>query len=320
MLVIGKDSHVTSKRPVKRVGFAVTLFLILGVAYWWLRPGRLVVRTNPANATVKIDGEAVGETTEDGLDLRVSRGRHVLRLEREGSEPVEVEIVIVGESITIERTLAPSGMVFIEGGSFTMGDDDGPFNERPAHRVTLRSFFIDHTEVTIGVFRAHRASYAAPFAGDRMPATNVSWHEAVAFCEWMGKRLPTEAEWERACRGNTDAAYGHAASFDTDRARVGQALDAGPVAVGNYGASTEGVFDLTGNVWEWCADWYDRNAYRHGDRDNPSGSTTGSRRVLRGGAWYSNERFARCTHRPGNFRAVRDPSFGFRCVKDVILE
>ena len=304
---------------MKRVVPAGLCFLLLGVAWWlWIYQTRLTVLTLPSAVTVYLDGDPVGKTSGEGLVVRASRGTHLLRFERDGFETVEQEIVVSGHSIVVERTLAPSGMVYIRGGSFTMGDDDGAYSERPGHRVALRPYYIDRTEVSVASFRAYRAAYASAFTGDKIPATNVTWQEAAAYCERKGKRLPTEAEWERACRGSADRAYSYGNRFDASLGRVGHGLDAGPVEIGQFTPGTEGVFDMTGNVWEWCADWYDRKAYRQGDRDNPAGPSTGERRVLRGGAWYSNERFSKCTHRPGNFRAVKDPSFGFRCVRDVL--
>ncbi len=300
---------------------SIAIVLVLGLVYWvWLAPGQLIVRTIPAEVQVSLDGETVGATSGQGLIVQVGRGSHLLRLERDGFEAVEQEIVVSGDSVVVVRTLAPSGMIYIAGGVFTMGDDEGAYSERPAHRVSLRSYYVDRTEVAIASFKAFRPGYVSPFDDDQFPATNVSWGDAAAFCAWNGKRLPSEAEWERACRGSGDHAYSYGDLFDSSAARVGGALESGPVKVGHQAVGLEGTFDLTGNVWEWCADWYDRKAYREGERENPSGPLTGSRRVLRGGAWYSNERFSKCTHRPGNFRAVKDPSFGFRCAKDVLSD
>tara|TARA_Y100000588_G_scaffold386845_1_gene483283 strand:- start:712 stop:1632 length:921 start_codon:yes stop_codon:yes gene_type:complete len=306
---------------MKRLALVATVVLMLGLVYWiGFRPGLLIVRTNASGVTVLVDGTPYGETTIDGLAVEVSRGAHFLRLEREGFESIEESILVQGDSVVVVRMLAPLGMVFIEGGTFTMGDDDGAYSERPAHRVTLRPYFMDRTEVSMADYRRFRTRYTPPFDGDGLPATNVTWADATAFCRRQGKRLPTEAEWERACRGSDDRVYANGHRYDSTVARVGKGLYAGPVVVDEHPPGPEGIYHLTGNVWEWCSDWYDRGAYRNGDRDNPSGPREGTRRALRGGAWYSNERYARCTHRPGNFRASKDPSFGFRCAKDTFIE
>ncbi|MBT5831334.1 MAG: SUMF1/EgtB/PvdO family nonheme iron enzyme, partial [Candidatus Latescibacteria bacterium] len=156
--------------------------------------------------------------------------------------------------------------------------------------------------------------YRPAFLGDDLPATNISWQEAQAYCQSVGKRLPTEAEWERACRGGQGYAYEYGMPYDDQMARTGMGLDLGPVEVHTLG--DRGVVGLTGNVWEWCADWYDRDIYRKRLKGSFESPEKGDQHVLRGGAWYSNAQAARCTHRPGNVKKMRDPSFGFRCARD----
>ena len=198
-----------------------------------------------------------------------------------------------------------------------MGAVDGDYSERPVHPVALSPFYLDVKEVSIHEFRQFKPGYIPSFKGDGMPATNISWEEAHAFCEWSGKRLPTEAEWERARRGATGDTYSYGNSYDEGAGRTGLRLDAGPLKPGSYGAGNGGLLDMTGNVWEWCSDWYARATYQADSGPNPGGPGTGVQRVLRGGAWYSNANYARCTHRPGNIGKVRDPSFGFRCARDL---
>ena len=198
-----------------------------------------------------------------------------------------------------------------------MGTDAGDYNEKPAHPVSLAPFYIDLTEVTVGAFRQFRPDYRPPFAGTAMPAVNVSWETAWDYCRFAGKRLPTEAEWERACRGMQGRLYSYGKTYDPDRARTGQKMDAGPLAVRALPPGQGGIYGMAGNVWEWCADWYGRDYYRESPKENPRGPGRGVQRVFRGGAWYSNARYSRCTHRPGDVKKVRDVSFGFRCVRDL---
>jgi len=278
-----------------------------------------VVRTTPAGVRVAVNGTLRGVTPDTGLVLRIQdAGPLALQFSRKGFED-DTSTVWVGldEVLEIDVVMKPPGMSYIRGGVFSMGSQAGAYNEKPVHRVTLSPFYIDRTEVSVGAFRRFRPGYATPYAEDRMPATDVTWEDARAFCQHLGKRLPTEAEWERACRGSGGALYSYAGAYSRARARTGEDMAGGPVAVGSFDPGNAGLHDMTGNVWEWCSDWYARDTYRQGSRTDPTGPRTGAQRVLRGGAWYSNARFARCTHRPGEIRTTRDPSFGFRCAQDA---
>lgn len=288
------------------------------VVYWTTTKATVRVITTPPGVTVRLSGDLAGVTADSGLVVRVQPGPLTIDLAREGYEPVTVEVALRrGEVYDLVQVLRPPGMVYVSGGAFEMGTDDGAFSERPAHTVALNPYYIDRTEVTAAAFGARNPGYRPSFRGEGMPATNVSWAEADAFCRATGKRLPTEAEWERACRGPNGSAYAYGDAFDTDLGRSGLDLAAGPVAVGNYPPGNAGTHDLTGNVWEWTADWYGRDYYRTSPDVDPKGPAEGERRVLRGGAWFSNASFSKCTHRPGNIRSHRDPSFGFRCVRDL---
>ena len=223
-------------------------------------------------------------------------------------------------------------MVLVHAGEFTMGDD-GPHaesDERPRHAVLLHSYWIDRVPVTNAVYKAfvdatgHRAppywiegSYKPELADH--PVTCVSWHDAMAYAEWAGKRLPTEAEWEKAARGTAAQAYPWGDPYRKDY--VNSSNDYGgttPVETFPQGASPYGVLDMCGNVLEWCADWYYDEYYKISPIDNPTGPQRGQYQVLRGGYYGENRKGVRCAARhyapPPNLQ----DHIGFRCVKDPV--
>jgi hypothetical protein len=292
--------------------------MVAGLVYWLLRsPGRLTVYTIPAGVQVALDGRIVGTTADSGLVIE-GMGEHFIELSRVGYETDTITVFLVsGKVLNREIIMQVPGMVMILGGDFMMGWDGGAYNEKPAHRVRLRPFYMDRTEVTTQAFRKFRPKYRPSFSGGEKPATNVSWQEAHDYCQFVGKRLPSEAEWERVCRGAEGSAYSYGQTYNVERGRTGQGLNDGPVAVNSFAPGNENVFAMTGNVWEWCADWYGRDYYQQSPIGNPRGPKKGTQRVVRGGAWYNNVQAARCTHRAGNVRKSRAPSFGFRCARNV---
>jgi sulfatase modifying factor 1 len=218
-------------------------------------------------------------------------------------------------------------MVLVPAGAFWMGGDRHGDNEKPRHEVTLDAFYIDKYEVTNALYRtfmrATRGTTGRFWAwvystsnDAKQPVVSVSWDDADAYCRWAGKRLPTEAEWEKAARGTDGREYPWGNQWEAGRANVSWL---GLADVGSYptGASPYGVHDMAGNVWEWVADRYAEDYYKGSPRRNPQGPDAGTSRVLRGGSWMSRASSARVAGRSLSKPDVQDPTTGFRCARGV---
>jgi len=217
-------------------------------------------------------------------------------------------------------------------GSFEMGSDqdDAPANQRPLHSVYLLPYLIDRFPVTNQDYRefieatGHRAPIhwqrgAYSIGTSRHPVVNVSWEDAVAYADWAGKRLPTEAEWEKAARGTDQRLYPWGNRFvDGERCNnanvVGTTL---PVDEFPLGRSPYGIWDMAGNVCEWCSDYYDQAYYRYSPDVVPIGPEGGRERVIRGGHYSENRPGVRTTHRASAPQTACRENIGFRCVSDV---
>lgn len=245
------------------------------------------------------------------------------------------------------QALEPS-MVRIPEGEFWMGrtklwliDEIGwqvrdRSDDRPVHRVDLPAFFIDTHEVTNAAYAAlvaakgaeppwHWGGRVPPAGKERLPVYNVNWNEAVKYCEAQGKRLPTEAEWEKAARGGTEGLdyswgddYAGAPAGEggrpARRAHSGSAT--GPITVGSLAPNQYGLYDMSGNVWEWIADWYDLYYYSVSAIENPKGPERGLYKVIRGGGWADSEsRYGTVYFRNFTLPETRQPTLGFRCVR-----
>ena len=224
-------------------------------------------------------------------------------------------------------------MVLIPAGSFEMGDHlDNMENALPVHTVELDAFYMDRYEVTVGQFkkfvRESKYSYnrwndVVVFSPtDDHPMSYVNWYAATAYAKWAGKRLPTEAEWEYAARGGLrgkrypwgdDITHEDANYADMDGKDEWQYC----APTGSFDPNRYGLYDVAGNVWEWCADWYGEGYYISSLLKNPPGPSTGRIRVLRGGAWYYAVDALRVTYRIGRYPMVANFGCGFRCVADM---
>jgi len=221
-------------------------------------------------------------------------------------------------------------MVLIPAGSFMAGSPEGEGfgNEQPQHRVTLDAFYMDKYEVTVeryDMFLRATGHNSPPqwiseySPGNGHPIVGVSWEDAAAYAEWAGKRLPTEAEWEYACRAMTTTEYnvGDGITHDDSNYSLREGKDRwdkGTAPVGSFAPNAWGLCDMHGNVWEWCLDWYDRNFYRQCPPDNPKCVTDGLERVVRGGSWKNSEYALRSANRGFYRPADVYNHVGFRCA------
>ena len=213
-------------------------------------------------------------------------------------------------------------MVWVDGGTFRMGatSELGSeiSDEKPVHSVTLSGYYIGKTEVTQALWQAVMGSNPSYFEGDGLPVEQVSWDDCQEFIRKLNSltgqnfRLPTEAEWEFACRGgNNSRGYKYSGSNYIDNVAWydGNSGDkTHPVATKS--PNELGIYDMSGNVWEWCADWY--GDYSSGRQTNPKGPYGGSDRVNRGGSWYFFVRYCRSSDRYGDDPARRNYGLGLR--------
>lgn len=256
--------------------------------------------------------------------------------------PLQTATAASLSSETIGKDGAP--MMLIPAGPFLMGVPtwarDGGRDEYPNHEVDLPAYFIDKYEVTHGRYlefireTGHRVPKHAsdatkdlwqgglmPESIAPLPVINVDWFDAKAYCEWAGKRLPTEAEWEKAGKGTDDRRFPwgdveptHKHLNFNQRWRGAKTL----VPVGMYepGKSPYGLYDMAGNVWEWVADWYDATYYQRSPRSNPQGPAHGKRKVIRSSGWQVETPQVRVFTRVASDPYDRNHSTGFRCAAD----
>ena len=227
----------------------------------------------------------------------------------------------IGPGASIDRTSLPEE-VLIPAGNFLMGDSRK--KENFVHKIVLDAYWIDTFEVTNGQYRAfmEATGHAPPrywdnprYNANEQPAVGVTWHDAQAYCAWKGKQLPTEAQWERAARGPKSLLYPWGDTFNAMHANTKENKHKKPLPAGSFpsGKTQEGVYDLAGNIWEWCGDWYDKEYYYASPARNPTGPAEGKKRVIRGGGWNAG---------PVDMAYRRDikpkqayPSLGFRCAR-----
>lgn len=224
-------------------------------------------------------------------------------------------------------------MVLVPAGDFVMGSEKGDEDEAPPHRVYLHAFYIDKFEVTNGRFAKYvEAIQSEPpwgFADKETPVIHadrpvrwVSWMDAMGYCLWLGKRLPTEAEWEKAARGTDERTYPWGNDPPTPVHAVYGLKEGGAETVSvigdhHMGQSPYGVQDLAGNLYEWVMDWYADNFYSNSPAVNPRGPAEGTTKVQRGGSYINTPYRLRSSFRTKGDPTEQDPNVGFRCAQDV---
>lgn len=248
--------------------------------------------------------------------------------------PIEKEIKDI-EPIQTE-------MEVVKAGEYYRGSDEGGRDERPRHKVKLESFALDVHPVTNEQFvrflemmggekdannndiinlresrvRRHGGKLSIESGYSKHPVIGVTWYGAIAYAKWTGKRLPTEAEWEVATNCCEELMYTTGSGIERTQANF---FSSDTTAVKSYPANKIGLYDMAGNVYEWCQDWYDYNYYEVTMQrpDNPKGPLQGVYRVLRGGCWKSLKDDLRCSHRHRNNPGIVNRTYGFRCAADV---
>lgn len=291
----GKEASLSVKLPAGR-----------SVQFTSEKPGMQII----------VDGKKLGTTP---LTAVVGFGHHSV-LAMRGGDIVDVrdlDITSAGAPLTMafrdfNQTFTVNGvqftMVAVKGGTFTMGatseqGSDADEDEKPAHEVTLSDYYIGQTEVTQALWKAVMGSNPSYFVGDNLPVENMSWNDCQVFIQKLNQltgkqfRLPTEAEWEYAARGGRKSrGYKYAGSNDIGLvAWYEDNSGTGTHPVATKQANELGIYDMSGNVWEWCSDWY--GDYQSSSQSDPQGPSSGFSRVGRGGSCYSSARYCRVSNR-----------------------
>jgi formylglycine-generating enzyme required for sulfatase activity len=312
--------HSARHRPFLLTAVIVSAVSLLGILFALARPGRMnpIVYPTPSAELPIVDEPVVN--TNAFLSAALSQ------------VPAEVDAMVT----------VPAGSFIM--GCLSPGDPLCDGDERPSHQVDIDAFEIDLTEVSVAAYaRCVEAGVCEePMSheprrrrgcnwghADRFdhPVNCVPWYQAQIYCEWLGRRLPTEAEWERAARGSGSRMYPWgdspptcdlvAMSSDTQDCVLQSTR---PVGSFPENASPFGVLDMAGNLWEWTSDWYGRDYYRHSPARNPTGPPQGDERVVRGGGFDDDERDMRVSERNDDTPWETDEDTGFRCARTLNIE
>jgi formylglycine-generating enzyme required for sulfatase activity len=318
-----QEGHRTSQKEItltkENVGQVITLPAPTPIY------GSIDVNSSPIDCDVYIDNKKVGTTPM--LIEQCLIGNHTIRVTKQGySEFMNTVTVREGQTenimarlengrqITFSDNLSftVAGVTFemipVERGTFIMGGtseqgSDTATNEKPVHRVTLSSYYIGKTEVTQALWQAVMGTNPSRFKGDNLPVERVNWKDCQEFIRKLNSKtgksfcLPTEAEWEYAARGGSKSRnnkYSGSSNLG-DVAWYREDSDEQTHPVGMKRPNELGIYDMSGNVWEWCSDWY--SSYDSASQTNPVGPNSGTSRVIRGGGWGNNASYCRVSYR-----------------------
>ena len=235
----------------------------------------------------------------------------------------------------LEKTVSAKhlerSMALVPAGEFIMGSSTGDADEQPVRHVYVDAFYMDKHQLSVGEYAKflEATSRVAPPEWDIMrksmhqkrPVINVDWTDADAYCRWAGKRLPTEAEWEKAARGTDGRIYPWGNELPTQfhanmkKEVWNNHVVLTPVGMFEDGKSPYGIYDMAGNVWEWVSDWYHPHYYKTGPLRNPTGPPLGDYKVIRGGSWGSGPKDLRSPDRETHLPSFKGYGTGFRCAK-----
>ena len=309
-----------------------------------------LITTNVSSASFSIDGQSYGKFgSSKQRNVELSYGTHHITATAEGYDDYTSSFTVSPSNtacaISMKAkkakfdnktlTFTVNGVSFkmlpVKGGTFTMGatseqGSDAGSGEKPTHSVTLSNFYMGETEVTQALWQAVMGSNPSNVKGNNLPVESVSWDDCQTFINKLnqllagqlgGKRfaLPTEAQWEYAARGGKKSrGYKYSGSNTLDNVAwyTSTTNDSGTKPVGTKTPNELGLYDMSGNVWEWCSDWY--GSYGSGAQTNPTGSTSGSNRVGRGGGWGNSARYCRVSYRRDSYPDARIDILGFRFV------
>ena len=344
-----KEGHYTQKQSVT---LAAKEKKTIDLPALTARTGNLDVNYKPINCEVFLDGTRLG--TSPDMFKNIIMGKHKIKISKAGYTPKEVTIdVSEGQTATLtgslekvafdgnNKTFTVKGVTFtmvaVEGGTFMMGatseqGSDAHYGEKPVHQVTLSSYYIGQTEVTQALWKAVMGttiseqrdkvgtSWSLYGEGDNFPMYYISWDDCQTFVSKLNQltgkrfRLPTEAEWEYACRGGKKSrGYKYSGSNTIDDVAwytSNSKRKTHPVATKS--PNELGIYDMSGNVDEWCQDWY--GSYSSAAQTNPTGASSGSVRVHRGGGWFNYAKFCRSSDRNGYLPDYRSSNLGLRLV------
>jgi len=258
----------------------------------------------------------------------------------------------VSEEDSLLWAFDSSNMVIVQGGTFKMGSVSrlGKKFEGPVHQVLIRPFYIDKYEVSNRDFKEftdatgyittaekNKSSWCYSDSGWNEvkgadwrhptgpksslsgkwdhPVGHVSWHDAQEFATWAHKRIPTEAEWEKAARGGLiQNEYPWGNNFNPRKANIRESNHLKTIRKGSYPQNAFGLYDMCGNVWEWTQDWFDKYYYKRSAVIDPKGGRGGAYKIMRGGGFFSHDENCRVTHRQAHYPNRTAQDFGFRCV------